>query len=329
MSQSGIRREASEVEEGVEDRIDGLRALAERIAERLGGNPGVARLRAVMATYDRAGGGLVAGGLAYTSLLALLPALLLALSVVGLLVREPGVQQQIVDAIAQALPPFEDLARLALEGVGSGALPTGILAVATLLWGSSRFYANLDTAFSRIFRGAPRRSPVAQTVRGVLLTVILVLVPVALLTLGSVVAWLTQFAPEGVSLGAALSFVLGVASPIGSLVAFVAVVVLCYRYVPSERVPWRALAVPAGAVGLLLAALTQLYVLIAPRLMGLWAVTGTALAVFALLAWLSIAFNVLLLGAAWTEVRSSLGPLVSVQLRDRQRGVRGGGRPAR
>ena len=326
MSQDGIRREATEVEQEVEDRIIGLRALAERIAEGLGGHPAVARFRAVMATYDRAGGSLVAGGLAYTSLLALLPAFLLALSVVGFVIREPGVQGQIVDAVAQALPPFKDLARLALAGVGSGALPTGIFAIATLLWASSRFYANLDTAFSRIFRGAPRRNPVAQTVRGVVLTVMLVLVPVALITLGSVAAWLTQFAPEGVTLGDVLSIVLGIASPVASLLAFVAVVALGYRYVPNERVPWRALLVPAGAVGLLLGALTQAYVLIAPRLMGLWSVTGTALAIFALLAWLSIAFNVLLLGAAWTETRLELGPLVGLGIGERRDRADDGGR---
>ena len=304
MSEGRIRREASEVEAEVEDRIDGLRALAERVAGRLGGHPGVARLRAVMSTYDRAGGSLVAGGLAYTSLLALLPAFLLALSVVGFVVSAPDVQQQIVDAVAQAMPPFEELAKLALTGIGSGALPGGIVAIATLLWGSSRFYANLDTAFSRIFRGAPRRNAVVQTFRGIALTIILVLVPVALLTLGSVVSWLTQLAPEGVSVGAALAIVLQLAAPVTSLLAFVATVALCYRFVPTERIPWRAIRLPAGAVGLVLAVFTQVYVLIAPRLMGLWAVTGTALALIALLAWLSIAFNVLLLGAAWTEVRS-------------------------
>ncbi len=304
MSEGRIRREATEVEAEVEDRIDGLRALAERVAGSLGGHPGVARLRDVMRTYDRAGGGLVAGGLAYTSLLALLPAFLLALSVVGFVVSEPNVQEQIVKVVTQALPPFEELAKLALTGVGSGALPSGIVAIATLLWGASRFYANLDTAFSRIFRGAPRRNAVIQTIRGIALTIVLVLVPVALLTLGSVVSWLTQLAPEGVTVGEAPSIALQLASPVASLLAFVAVVALCYRLVPTERVPWRAIRVPAGAVGLVLAVFTQVYVLIAPRLMGLWAVTGTALALIALLAWLSIAFNVLLLGAAWTEVRS-------------------------
>jgi uncharacterized BrkB/YihY/UPF0761 family membrane protein len=44
-------------------------------------------------------------------------------------------------------------------------------------------------------------------------------------------------------------------------------------------------------------------VFVAPRLVGVAAIYGTFVAAFALLAWLSIAFNLLLLGAAWTDVR--------------------------
>jgi len=310
MSEGAARDETAEVER----EVDGMRAVAERLAVRLGGHPGLVRLHAVMDVYDRAGGGLVAGGLAYTSLLALLPALLLALSAVGFVLRDPALQEQIVAAIAQVLPPLEDLAKLALAGVGSGAVPTGVFAIVTLLWGSSRLYANLDTAFSRIFSGAPRRNPVEQTVRGVVLTVVIVLMPVAVALIGSVLSWVATLAPAGVDVGAALSPAPELVWPVGSLLASILAVALCYRLVPSEHVPWRALLLPAGAVGLVLAGLTQVYVFIAPRLMGLWAIYGTALAFFALLAWLSIAFNILLLGAAWTKVRSQFGPLVGVRL---------------
>lgn len=309
-------REASLLERGAEVHVDRLRRLIENLAERIGGNPGVVRVQTILDTYDRAGGGLVAGGLAYTSLLALLPAFLLVLSVMGFVVRDPAVQEELVAAVAKVLPPFEELARLALQGVGSGAVPSGIVAIITLFWGSSRFYANLDTAFSRIFLGAPRRNPVIQTVRGIALTIILIFVPIALVTAGSVVNWLEQFAPDGINVGAMLTFALELASPIGSLVVFALAVALCYRFVPAEHVPWRAIALPAGAIGLILAVLTQIYAFLAPRLMGLWAVYGAALAVFALLAWLSIAFNVLLVGAAWTEVRSRLGPFVEFRVRD-------------
>lgn len=306
-----------------EGHAEGWRAFAERVARRVAGNPGVGRLRAVLDTYDRAGGGLIASGLAYASLLAILPGLLLGLSVVGWLIRDPADQAQIVSAIAGALPPFKDIAAVAFEQVTAGAVPTSILAIVTLLWGASRFYANLDTALARVFLGAGRRNIVDQTVRGVALTLVLVVLPVTLVAVGSVVTWAAQFAPSWLNLSGILRIVLELASPVGSLLAFVLAVALCYRYVPDERVNWRAVRVPAVGAGVVLAVATQLYAFIFPRLVGVAAVYGTFVAAFALLAWLSVAFNVLLLGAAWTDVRVREGTDIEGEARVLEHDVEG------
>jgi uncharacterized BrkB/YihY/UPF0761 family membrane protein len=52
-----------------------------------------------------------------------------------------------------------------------------------------------------------------------------------------------------------------------------------------------------------LTALTELLVYIAPLLTGALSVFGGVAAVFAALAWLHLAFQVLLIGASWTRVR--------------------------
>jgi membrane protein len=291
-----------------EDRADRLRAFATRVVDRVGGHPAVVRLTTVLDTFDRAGGGLAAGGLAYAALLALLPGLLFALTVFGLVVSSPAAQERILEMIAQALPPLEGVVRAAFAQVSAGAVPTSILAIAGLLWGSSRFYAAIDTAFSHIFRDSPRRNPVVQTVRGLLVTVVLVVLPIALIALGSILGWLVEHAPgvEGVQgLAAAL---VGAASPLGSLILFAGGTALTYRFVPAQHVPWRALTLPAILVGVVLAAFTQVFAFVAPRLVGAVAFYGAFVAVFALLAWLSIGFNLLLLGAAWTQVRGRTEP---------------------
>ena len=141
-----------------------------------------------------------------------------------------------------------------------------------------------------------------------MVTGILVIMPVALITVGSVVAWLIDVAPGGGEVQGFARALRDVASPLGSLVVFTAGTALCYRYVPSRRVPWRALMLPAILVGLVLAVFTQLFTFIAPRMVGAAALYGTFVAVFALLAWLSIGFNILLFGAAWAEVRERMGP---------------------
>jgi membrane protein len=175
----------SEPGEDTDVRIQRLRALAERVIGRIGGLPAVATLAATLEAYDRAVG--PAAGAAYAALIALLPALLLALSVIGLVVSDPAVREQIVDLIATAVPPLEDLVRVALEQVSAGAVPTSIVAIVGLLWGSSRFYAALDYALSRVFHKAPRRNEVVRTLRGLLLVALFIAVPIIAVVVGSVV----------------------------------------------------------------------------------------------------------------------------------------------
>ncbi len=285
-------------------RIHRLRAVAARVAVRVGGMPAVRTLQAVLRTYDAAGGGLVAGGLAYAALVAILPGLLLVVSVVGLIVNSPAVREQLVVAISTAVPPLDSLARVALEQVATGAVPTGALAILGLLWGSSRFYAGLDTAFARIFRNAPRRNLVQQSVRGLIVTALFVALPVAVLVAGSVISWFLDVAPAGSEISGAARTAWQVASPLGSIVLFIVGTALVYRFVPARRLSWRAYLRPAVVAGLALAGFTQVFTFVAPRLVGAAALYGTFVAGFALLAWLSVGFNVLLLGGAWTRVRA-------------------------
>lgn len=281
-----------------------LRALASRVIGRVGGLPAVRTLVATLEVYDRAGGGLVAGGLAYAALVALLPGLLLVLSVIGLLVNGSVMREEIVSGIATAVPPLEGLVRISLEQVSAGAVPTGAVAVIGLMWGSSRFYAALDDAFARIFHTAPRRNAIQRAARGLVATALVVTVPFLVLVAGSVGSWLLDLAPADVQVGSTMRTLWTFASPLGSIVLFISGTAAVLRFVPAERVPLRALRGPAVASGLALAAFTQVFTFVAPRLVGAAALYGTFVAVFALLAWLSIGFNVLLLGGAWTRVRA-------------------------
>src|SRR5215467_563450 len=143
---------------GEEGRVARLRVVAERMVEIVGGVPAVKVLIATFGAYDAGGGGLVAGGLAYSALIALLPGLLLALSIFGLVVTDPAIREQLVTSIGEAIPPIEDLARSALNSVSTGAVPSSLIAIVGLLWAASRFYVALDNAISRIFGTVRRRN---------------------------------------------------------------------------------------------------------------------------------------------------------------------------
>jgi membrane protein len=285
---------------------DGVRALVARWVERALGFPRVMELRAVLDVYDRGGGGLVAGGLAYAALFAMLPGLLLALSVVGVVASSLANQETIVGWIAQAMPPLEEVARAAFQQVAAHAVPTGLLAIAALLWGSSRFYTALDQAFARVFSDGSPRNPIVRIVRGLMVTGVLVILPVVLLTVASVVGTVAAFAPAGQEVSGVALAIIGVVAPLGSVALFTLGTGLCYRFVPTSPPSRRAIVLPALVAGVILATFTQMFAFVAPRLVGVAALYGTFVAVFALLAWLSIGFNVLLLGAAWARVRDGM-----------------------
>jgi membrane protein len=285
------------------DGVSGVRALVARGVERGLGLPRVVELRAVLDAYDRAGGGLVAGGLAYAALFALLPGLLLVLSIVGIVKSSSADQETMVGWIAQALPPLEEVARAAFKQVSAEAGTIGLLAVAALVWGSSRFYTALDQAFARVFSDGSPRNPIVRIVRGVLVTGVLVVLPVVLLAVASVLGTVAALAPAGQQASGFALAVIGVVAPLGSVALFTLGTGLSYRFVPTSPPLGRAIALPALIAGVILATFTQVFAFIAPRLVGVAALYGAFVAVFALLAWLSIGFNVLLLGAAWARVR--------------------------
>jgi membrane protein len=292
-----------------DDATDGARPNPEverivRRAEVIGGLPVVRELRAVVDLFGSAGGGLLAGGLAYAALFAIIPALVLVIGLAGFVLRDPLREAQLVDSIGSALPPLQPLAADVVDGVGQGASVTSVVGLVGLVWGASRFYGALDDAFARIFRDAPVRGLVARIVRGLISVALLIGVLLAAIALTGLASALVDQRILGDAFGQGARDALQVGAPAVAAIAFVAGAAFAYRVVPDRRVAWRAIAVPAVLVGFVLAVFTQLFTLLAPRLVGAAAVLGSIAAVFALLAWLSTSFQVLLIGAAWVRIRA-------------------------
>jgi YihY family inner membrane protein len=282
---------------------DRARVALTRIVERIGGMPAVQRLVAVFESYDHGGGGLSANGLAYSALFALVPGLLLVLAVIGIFITDPALQDQLVQGIAALFPPLAPLVETAFAQVSAGAVPTSIVAVIGLLWGSSRFYAALDYAFSRVFRTAARRNEIERGLRGILVSVVFIALPIVVVLMGAIATWLIDLAPGVLELGGAIRGLAQLGSPVTTWVLFTLGVALVYRFVPNTRVRVGDLGWPAILAGTAIALFTQIFTFIAPRMLQWAALFGALLSVFAVLIWLSISLNVLLFGAAWTRVR--------------------------
>jgi membrane protein len=261
---------------------------------------------AVLDTYGRAAGGLLANGLAFSSLFAAIPTTLLVLGLAGWIANSAAVRDSISAALINAFPPLEDLIEASLEAITQGAAAASILGVIGLVWTVSQLYGALDVAFARIFADVPERDIVRRTARGFLVVGILaigILVFVVAATLSSAVHSRTDLDMPIVS---ALAGLVG-STPFLILVAIVAVLIV-YRWLPPRTPSWRAAWLPAVVVGIAIVVLTQVFTFLVPRLVGVAALAGSLASAFIALAWLSFGFQALLYGAAWVRVREHGAP---------------------
>jgi membrane protein len=258
----------------------------------------------VLAAFDAAGGGLLAGGLAYSALFALVPGLLLIVGIVGIVVSDPGRRAEVLTAIGGSVPPLQTFAVDVLPGLRDGAGWASLLGLIGLIWGASRFYASLDDAFARIFRDAPVRGLVSRSVRGIAAVLLLLAMFVAVLAISSIASIVTADVVLGVPVGSDARSFWQVASPVLTTAISIVSVGAIYRFVPARRIPLDALAVPAIVVGVALAAFTELFAFVGPRLIGSASQFGQVIAaIFGLMIWLGTGFQALLLGAAWVHQR--------------------------
>jgi membrane protein len=264
--------------------------------------PPVVRLGAVLRVYDNAGGGLLAAGLAYTALFAGLTGLLFGVGILGYLVPADADRQRLVAGFTGQLAPLAPIAKDGLADAAAHAGAFSIVGLVGMAWGTSQFYGSLDRALARVFERAPARGGLDRILRGLASVLLLVgglISGIGISAVQAVVGSAIASGPEGDTVRG----ISAVGFPFVTLVLVVTAVGVLYRVVPNTHVPLRALGLPALVAGILLTAMTDLFVFLAPRLPGALSVFGGFAAVFAALVWLSFAFQVVLLGAAWTRLR--------------------------
>ena len=276
-------------------------AALERFIARLLDRPAVQVGRRVLEIYGLAPGGLLANGLAFTTLFAVVPIALVTLGVAGLIVKDPAVQEQLAAALSALVPPLQDLIQTALVSMAQGAAVTSLIGVLGLIWTVSQFYVTLDVAFSRIFTDRPERDVLRRMGRGFVWVAGLIGVVVALIVAGALATAAEALLPTTSTWLTAFGRI--VSSPPMVALITVVVVLAVYQVVPPRRPPLRAAMPPAIVAGLAIFLLGQLFLFAAPRIVGTAALTGPLATAFIALAWLSFSFQALLYGAAWARVR--------------------------
>ena len=269
-------------------------------ATRVVGSPRVAIGRRVLDRFNAADGGLLAAGVAYNVVLALIPIGIVASGFAGLVLNDAESRAEMIRTISRFLPPLAGVVDEIVGGLSRASPSLSILGLVLAAWGTSRLFAALESAIAQINAGGPRRSLVRRTARR--LGSIAVLAGIVLVTL--IATPVLALAVEMNGTGSArpiLELFLAVLPPVLGGLALA----LVYRLVPLPRPTWRAIVPPAilGAVALVV--LTRVFVFLAPRLFGANLVYGTLGAILVGLTWLDLVFTVVLLGAAWVRERAT------------------------
>jgi len=184
--------------------------------------------------------------------------------------------------------------------IAEGAVTFGLVGLVVLAWASSGFFRTLDAVFAIVLEEDRRRDAAARGVIGILGVVVVA-------TLLGLVVGLTMIASSvlGDWLGGLLpAGAVRSLQPLLTAGIMIAAVTAGYRYLPTDRPSWRAIGVPAVAVGISFAVLTEAFTLIAPFLAGYASLYGAIAAIFVLLSWLQLSAQLVVLGVIWVRIRA-------------------------
>jgi membrane protein len=266
------------------------------LVERIKQNRVVRTAQAVMTSAGAVGLPLMAMALAFTTMFAILPGILLLTGVLGWFVSDPVRQAELLAQLVAFVPPLAPLFEESLEGLVRARDALSIVGLLGLIWGASNFYAALDEVMRRFFPGGGERGFISRRIRGVLAVAVLVVLVVGTVALSGVWAYLQTTLEE---FGPALSIVM----PLVSIVLVTLVVLVVYLFVPTAPPTWGEALPPAIVAGVGIGLLTNLFTVLAPLMVGGLAAFGVVATAFAAFVWLNFCFQLLLFGAAWARYR--------------------------
>lgn len=278
--------------------------------------PHVVGLMDGMRAFDRGGGGMLAGALAYFAFFTMVPSLLLFVSLLGILVEDTGLREDLVYALVDQVDPVADVARYVIENLADGGRTGTIIGILGLLWGASGFYGALQGAMERMFPGPGTRDFLQTRLRG-LLTVVLIL---GTLLVAVVLVFLLPLATNWLE-GRCLALdglrnplieqlctidlvqVSGAVAAVAAMGLAFLIALVVYVGIPTSGPTVAQAFWPAVVVGIVIGLLTSFFGLIAPLLVRHWVALGTVGSVFIALIWFNLVFQALVYGAAFTRIR--------------------------
>jgi membrane protein len=264
------------------------------------GNNRITRIPwAVIQTYSASQGALLAGSMAYYTFLSLLPLLMIAGSIIGLLSEgSQGLQNAMAGAIEQVFPGVSG--RSLLNQLIQSRAAFGLLGLVTVAYAGSGFVGALTACLNRMWGVSSGRNPVGQKLLNFLIVMLLGAVLLGSVALTLWVAFLTSRVTRGSSAAPLAQKLELFASPVSLFLCLL----LLYRLLPARRLSWRS-QMPGAAIGAVaIEILKRGFTLWAQHSAGVSALPRSLLSVVLLLVWLGFFGQVILYGAAFNVVLS-------------------------
>jgi membrane protein len=263
------------------------------VERRVRRTPPVRGLLSVMDGYNTAGGGLAASGLAFSALFAIVPGLLLIVSLLVLAVDDPETRRQAIQWIVDTVPPLTQVATQIVQNLADSARVGSIVGFVGFVWGASGFYLALDAALGRFFPARRGRDPIRGRIRGV--------IAVLLVVVGVIAAFSASTLLAGILVP--LKGLSPILSPLVSVLGASVACLACYELIPVEPPSVRAALPAAFAAGAVIGLLTSLFGLIGSFLVAGVSGLGIIASVFIALIWFGYVFQALLYGASFARIR--------------------------
>ena len=252
----------------------------------------------------------MAAAVGYYGIVALFPLIIFTITLLSFVLSPEAVSREVEAALAVYLPGAEILVGDNIDAVLGARGAIGVISLLALLWSSSAVFSALNRFMDKAWGVAKpdafhlvkfRSMVMVLSVSGLLL---LSLASTALVHVADELANVEQWGRLGDVARSGETVLLWLISLGGVILA----VLMLYRWLPSDRMPWRRVIPAAVVAGVLLEIIKNLFLFYLTRFANLGAVYGPLATVMVLLLWIYVtSFAVLLvaeLSGAVREVRS-------------------------
>jgi membrane protein len=256
-----------------------------------------------------------AAALAYFSFFSLFPLLLGIIAAGSFYLDSDQMSASLGKLLVETLPGSGEFVRTNLDTVIRLRGPAGLASIVALFWSARRMFGTMSRGINGILGDARPHAFYVSPIRSLLIALAVSLLLFLAMGVSMALQLLAQrdlggFPPPGFM----SDLYRQLTAHVTSFLFVFAVHVLIYRIVPYQRLGWRLVASGAALAALLFEAGKSAFVFYLNGVANLEAIYGSVSSIIVLLLWLYYSARVILLGAAFMEVKRRLASTESEQV---------------